>query len=145
MSRFSVGFRGWIRTSLRDQDVHKRKNIINFHLCCESYFRFKAVEVAKKLLQYCWSMWPNHNVSSTYPSHLVCLWSAVSNTVSSGCSTNILLTTRDSEFPISIPSPLFGDRIYPQTGSTWLLNRCPVLPLRLQLVKVSVLMKKDPC
>jgi hypothetical protein len=40
--------------------------------------------------------------------------------------------------------PLFADRIDPQTGSMWFLNRHPVIPLRLQLVKVGVLGMKDP-
>jgi hypothetical protein len=67
-------------------------------------------------------------VSSTYLSHLAGLWSAVSSTISSKYSINMLLTTH-------CPLPL--------TRSTWLLSRCPVIPLRLQLVKVSVLGKKD--
>jgi hypothetical protein len=48
--------------------------------------------VLKKLLQSCWSMWPNHK-SSMYLGHLVGLWSAASNAVSSKCSITILLTT----------------------------------------------------
>jgi hypothetical protein len=54
----------------------------------------------------------------------------------------MLLTTGDSEFPL--PYPLFADRIYPQTGSTWLLNGCPVIPSRLELAKMSTVGKKDP-
>jgi hypothetical protein len=40
-------------------------------------------------------------------SHLVGLWSAVSNAISSKHDINILVTTRGSEFPIAIPS-FFG-------------------------------------
>jgi hypothetical protein len=55
--------------------------------------------MVKKLLQSCWSMWPNLKVSSTYLGHLMGLWSAVSNAVASECPINILLTTGGSEFP----------------------------------------------
>jgi hypothetical protein len=53
---------------------------------------------------------------SKYLSHLAGLWSAVSNSISSKCSINMLLTTGIVSFPL--PYPLFADRIYPQTGST---------------------------
>jgi hypothetical protein len=32
------------------------------------------------------------------------LWCSVSSAISSKCSINVLLATRDSEFPIAIPS-----------------------------------------
>jgi hypothetical protein len=64
MSRFPVHFRGQLRISLHDQDVQERKRIINFNLRvhCEFDGRSKAeaVDGVKKLLQFCWSMWPSH-------------------------------------------------------------------------------------
>jgi hypothetical protein len=45
-------------------------------------------------------------------------------------------------FPLSYP--VFADRTYPQTGSTYLAIRCPVIPLGLQLLEVNVLGRLDP-
>jgi hypothetical protein len=56
VSRFPVHFNGQVRTSLHDQDVKGQKSIISFNFCCEFDDRSKAVEVVKKLLQYCWPM-----------------------------------------------------------------------------------------
>jgi hypothetical protein len=53
----------------------------------------------------------------------------------------MLVTTGDKDFPIAIP--FFAGRIHLQTGSTWILRRCPVVPSHLQLAKVSVLGRKD--
>jgi hypothetical protein len=36
------------------------KSIVNFHFHWEFYVRPEAAEMAKKLLQPCWSMWSNH-------------------------------------------------------------------------------------
>jgi hypothetical protein len=48
----------------------KRKNIINFHIYCEFDGWSEAVEEVKKLLQSCWSMWPNHeSVIYRKPTH----------------------------------------------------------------------------
>jgi hypothetical protein len=37
-------------------------------------------------------------------------------------------------FPM--PYPIFDNRIYPQTGSTELLHKCPIISLCLQPAKV---------
>jgi hypothetical protein len=60
MSRFHVHFPGKFRTPLHDQDIQEKKSISSFHFCCEFDGRSRAVEVVKKLLQCCWSMWPTH-------------------------------------------------------------------------------------
>jgi hypothetical protein len=56
MSTFLVHFYGKFRTPLHDQYVQEQKSIISFNFHYEFDGRFKAVEVAKKLLQSCWSM-----------------------------------------------------------------------------------------
>jgi hypothetical protein len=35
------------------------KSIISFHFHCEFYGRSEAVEVVKKMVQSCWTIWPN--------------------------------------------------------------------------------------
>jgi hypothetical protein len=60
MSRFLVHFHGDFGSLLHDQVIQERKSIIIFNLYCELDGRPKAVEVKKKLLQLCWSMWLNH-------------------------------------------------------------------------------------
>jgi hypothetical protein len=67
MCMFPVHFHGQFTTPLHDQDGQEQKSIISFNFHCE---------VVKKLLQSCWSMWPNHesviNVSEPFSE-----WSAV--------------------------------------------------------------------
>jgi hypothetical protein len=60
INRFPVIFLCQFRTFLHDQDVQEWKSIISFNFHCEFDGRSKGVEVVKKLLQSCWSMWSNH-------------------------------------------------------------------------------------
>jgi hypothetical protein len=60
MSRFPVHFHGQIWTPLHDQNIQEQKGIISFNFSCEFGGRSNAVEMAKKLLLSCWSIWPNH-------------------------------------------------------------------------------------
>jgi hypothetical protein len=62
------------------------------------------VKVVKKLLQFCKSMWPNHECTVDISEPPNCLWSAVSIAISYECFINMWLTTGDSDFPIPMPS-----------------------------------------
>jgi hypothetical protein len=73
-------------------------------------------------------------VSWIYLRNLAGLRSAVSIAIFSKCCINIL---PPEIVRCPLPYPLFADRIYPQTGNTRLLNRCPVISLHLQFAKVS--------
>jgi hypothetical protein len=92
---------------LHDQNIQEQKGIISFNFHCELDGRSDAVEM-KKLLQSCWSMWPNHksvvDVSEPLSGFVVCGIKCY------------LLTSGDGEFPNAMP--FFADRIFPQTGST---------------------------
>jgi hypothetical protein len=75
MSRFLVHFRGQFWTSLHDQNVKEWKGIISFNFHCECEGRPNAVEMTKKLLQSCSSMWSNHekvNISEPFSRLVVC-------------------------------------------------------------------------
>jgi hypothetical protein len=103
MSRFPVHFHGQFRTPLHDQNIQEQKGVISFNFHCEFDGRSNAVEMVKKLLQSCWSMWPNHesgNVSEPFRGFVICLYPLLFPE----WSINILLTTTDSEFPIAISS-----------------------------------------
>jgi hypothetical protein len=103
-----------------------------------------AVEMVKKLLQFFWFMWPNHenivDVSEPFSGFVLCCIQFYFF-----IAFRILVYYWPREivsFPLQYP--LFADRIYAQTGSTQLLHRCLVIPLCFQLVKMSVVGKKDP-
>jgi hypothetical protein len=75
MSRFPVHFCGQFWTPLQDQNAQERKGIISFNFPCEFDCRSNIVEM-KKLLQYCWSMGPNHesvvDISEPFSLFMVC-------------------------------------------------------------------------
>jgi hypothetical protein len=71
MSRFPIDSCGQFGTPLHDQDIQEQKGIIGFNFHSEFDGRSKAVEMVKKLLQSCWTMWPNHKgvVNISEPFH----------------------------------------------------------------------------
>jgi hypothetical protein len=70
MNRFPVDFRGQFWTPHHDQNVQEWKGIISLNFHCEFDGSSKDAEMAKKFLQSCWSMWPDHkgvvNVSEPF-------------------------------------------------------------------------------
>jgi hypothetical protein len=75
MSRVSEHFHGHFRIPLLEQDVQEVKDIISFNFHCEFDGMSNVVEI-EKLLQSCWSMWPNYqsiiDVSETFSGFAVC-------------------------------------------------------------------------
>jgi hypothetical protein len=107
MNRFLVHIHGQFWTLLHDQNVQKCKGIISFSFCFEIDGRSTLLRWWRNCCNLAGPYGQTMKVSLTYLSHLVNLWCAVSNAVSTECYINMLLTTGDS-----------GDKIYAQSGST---------------------------
>jgi hypothetical protein len=141
MGRFPVHFRDQCRTPPHDQEVQELRSIISFNFHCVFHGRSNGLEVKKKLEQSCWTMWPTHesvvDISEPFSRFMVicnqCYFLSVSQ----------IYYWPPEIVSFALPYSLFADRIYSQTGSTYFLNRCPVIPLHLVFVKVNALGRKD--
>jgi hypothetical protein len=142
MSRFPVYISGQFRTLLHDQTSKKGRLSLASNLTANLMVGLTLLIWWRNCYNFAGPCGQTTNVLLTYLSHLVGLWSAVSNAITSKYCINMLLTTGDSELATVISSLCWYNLSQPR--STWLLSRCPVTAFRLQLVKLNVLGKKDP-
>jgi hypothetical protein len=134
MNGFPVHFHGQFRTPLHDEDIKEWKSIIHFTSIVNLMVGLRLLRWWRNCCNLAGTYGQTTKVSLAYLSHLAVV----------SCIQCYFLKVFCKYITDPLLYPPFADGIYPHTRSMQLLNKCPVIPLCLQLLKVSILGKKDP-